>query len=65
MAALLDVSHLPAELMPYATDVGCITLTDVLFSYLSLYKKSFFDLGVKRADGTELTPEEVTNQLNE
>lgn len=33
--------------------------------YMALLQSCLFNLGVKRPDGTELTHEEVINQLNE
>lgn len=46
---LLDTASLPKELMPY----------------MALFQPSLFNLGVRRADGTVLSHEEVVNQLNE
>ncbi len=49
IGALFDTAKLPQELMPY----------------MALLQVCLFNLGIKRPDGTELTHEEVINQLNE
>ncbi|KAK8858824.1 hypothetical protein IAR55_003054 [Kwoniella newhampshirensis] len=47
--ALFDTINLPMHLRPY----------------LTIFQNALFSLGIKRADGTELSHEEVVNQLND
>lgn len=49
VGVIFDTAKLPKDLMPY----------------MALLQSCLFNLGVKRPDGTELTHEEVINQLNE
>lgn len=44
---------------------GNLTLDDIVVRYASLWQDSFFSLPIKRADGTQLSHEDVINQLNE
>lgn len=49
ISVLLDAANLPSHLMPY----------------MAILQPSLFSLGVRRADGTVLSHEEVVNQLND
>ncbi|WWD18715.1 hypothetical protein CI109_103169 [Kwoniella shandongensis] len=58
-------SHVKSNFIEVTVIMDTINLPTHLRPYLTILQNALFSLGVKRADGTELSHEEVVNQLND